>query len=126
LDDQRIGHLVTVAAILSAPVATTFFGLTATVNPTGITESGTTSTITTTGTATITPSGGTAPYTYQWLYDDLGDGIQATAPTSATTHFKKTSTLSGDVYSSSFVGKVTDALGASATTADCAVTISRT
>lgn len=118
---------MTVAAILCSPAATTFFGLTASLNPTSLSQTGTTSGITTSGTCLCTGSGGTPPYTYEWFADpENTDGITATAPNQATTAFKHLNSLSGETYSGSFFCTVTDALGAKGTTpVEVAVTITR-
>lgn len=62
---------------------------------------------------TVTPSGGTAPYTYSWNeISTAGDGdIGATAGTSATTSFTWSGlTFIGASQSSDFQCQVTDAL----------------
>lgn len=41
----------------------------------------------TTNSVTVTPSGGTAPYTYAWAFVDGDAGISINSPTSATTSF---------------------------------------
>lgn len=41
----------------------------------------------TTNSVTVTPSGGTAPYTYAWAFVDGDAGITINSPTSATTSF---------------------------------------
>lgn len=68
-----------------------------------------TGTATTTST-TITPSGGTAPYTYAWSLLMTTGGVNPTAggPTSATTNFTQTSLGPGEGVSSEWLCTVTD------------------
>jgi SprB repeat len=106
---------------------TVFQYLVATVSPSSLTASAATATITTTGSATVTVTGGTAPYTYAWgATDDYLDSIAATSPTSATTTFRRTSCISGDIYLARFFCRVTDAAGSMTQTDLVDVQITRT
>lgn len=81
----------------------------------------------TTGTVTVTPSGGTAPYSYLWEAAPYNtDGVGITSPTAATTSFRRNGCISGDSYIGDFFCTVTDALGVVAATSMVAVTITRT
>jgi hypothetical protein len=73
----------------------------------------------TTGTATVTPTGGTAPYTYAWslLTYDAGTPPTATVPTGPATAFTQTGIGAGEFYTSDWRVTVTDNLGLM-TTAD--------
>lgn len=68
----------------------------------------------TTNSVTVTPSGGTAPYSYAWAKDS-GDTISANSPTAATTSFTG-STADGETASAVFTCTVTDNVGAKAYT----------
>jgi hypothetical protein len=59
----------------------------------------------------VTPSGGTAPYTYLWSYVSGNTSIVATAGTSATTAFSAI-LFGGDSTTGSWKCKVTDATAA--------------
>lgn len=60
---------------------------------------------------TITPSGGTAPYTYAWTVVSYNAGVSPTVnlPTAATTAFTQTSMGPGDYFVAVFRCTVTDA-----------------
>lgn len=77
----------------------------------------------TTNTVTVTPSGGTAPYTYAWTLLESDGAVEptATAPASATTAFVQTSMSPGNIYSSEWRCTVTDS-STPALTATCDVT----
>jgi hypothetical protein len=62
---------------------------------------------------TVTPSGGTAPYTYAWSIT-VGT-CTINSPTSASTRFTKTGVNSGTEYDATAQCVVTDALGSTAT-----------
>lgn len=70
---------------------------------------------------TVTPSGGTAPYSYSWSKVS-GDAITANAPTSATTNFSA-NLAPGDFLSAVFKCAVTDAAGVSADSPTVNVTL---
>ena len=72
----------------------------------------------TTNSVTATPTGGRAPYSYSWALL-TGTGVTATAPTSATTAFRRTM-LPEDEDNGSWRVTITDDLGTTAT-ADVAV-----
>lgn len=76
----------------SGTLRTVFSGLKVSANFTNFTGFGTTEPILATPTCVITPTGGTAPYTYAWTFvDSTGIGTpSATAPTSAFTGFSAT------------------------------------
>lgn len=92
---------------------------------------GSTFTITTEGSSVVTPSGGTAPYTYAWR-DYLNDayynpdGIGILTPTGSSTAFRRSGCVSGETYVADFECVVTDAVSATATTGAVSVSISRT
>lgn len=105
---------------------TVYQSMTVAASPTSISQTGATSTITTGSSTTAVPTGGTAPYTVQWIdsgsYYDL---IQATTPTSATTTFRRTGCISGDTYLGEFFCRFTDATGAIADSNLVSVAITR-
>lgn len=65
-----------------------------------------------TNNTTVTPTGGTAPYTYAWTVLAYDNGVSPTiaGPTSATTGFTQTSVGPGEFYSATFRCTVTDAV----------------
>lgn len=72
----------------------------------------------TTNDTTVTPTGGTAPYTYAWAvvtYDNPSAAPTATAATAATSGFTQTSIGIGESYSATFRCTVTDDDGNTAT-----------
>lgn len=100
--------------------------LVATLSTNVISATAATSTITT-ASVTCNVTGGTAPYTYQWVPSgDYFDGVSATTPTAAATTFRRTTTTSGDAYLGSFTCNVTDATGFTTTSDAVAVEITRT
>lgn len=70
-----------------------------------------------TNNTTVTPTGGTAPYTYAWTVIEYDNGVSPTiaGPTSATTGFTQTSVGPGEFYSATFRCTVTDAATNTAT-----------
>lgn len=126
-DETGVLRLITRIRVrdTSNVLRTVFQYFTIDVSPTSITETASTPTIETGVSATASVTGGSAPFTYVWI-NSLGDPIQATTPSSATTTFRKTSTLRGDSYLAEFVCQVTDALGTTLETAPVTVSISRT
>lgn len=64
----------------------------------------------TSATTTVTPSGGTAPYTYAWsnLTYDASVAPTASAPTAASTAFVQTTMDPGAIYTSAWRCTVTD------------------
>jgi hypothetical protein len=73
--------------------------------------------------ATATPSGGLAPYTYNWTSSD--PLTSALSPTLATTAFRSTGNVSGEDFIVVMTCHATDSLGVTATD-DCTVTFTRT
>jgi len=59
-----------------------------------------------------TPSGGTGPYTYEWQHASGSVEITPDAPTAASTTFTADFDYLGQYYTSSYVCKATDSLGA--------------
>lgn len=98
-------------------------GVSVSVTTTDIFATGSTATITTT-TVTATASFGTGPYTYAWVMGGF-DGITATAPTSATTAFRRTVCVSGESYNGYSTCTATDSLGATGESALVNITITR-
>lgn len=66
----------------------------------------------TTGTATVTPTGGTAPYTYAWTWDSGGTGLTITSNTAAATTFGATGVAIDETRSGIAKCTVTDAAAA--------------
>lgn len=64
--------------------------LTATRSPSTVSKTGANGPLTT-PICTCSPAGGTAPYTYQWIYSS-GVAVTVNSPTSATTSFSHTGT----------------------------------
>lgn len=64
----------------------------------------------TTSSTTVTVTGGTPPYTHEWVLDTYDGPVPPTAnsPTSATTTFTQTSVGFGDSYTALWVDNVTD------------------
>jgi hypothetical protein len=62
------------------------------------------------GPATAAPIGGTAPYTYAWVYQS-GNELTLSAPAAAATGFDCGSLNPGDSLSSVYVCNVTDNIG---------------
>jgi hypothetical protein len=90
-----------------------------------LSKTGTAATLTTAST-TVTPSGGTAPYTYAWTFVS-GDSFTITSASAATTTFS--ATLNEDEFVSGIYRcTVTDSTGGTplTATADVPVTITRT
>jgi hypothetical protein len=101
-------------------------GISASLSSSSVTASGATSLIVT-GSVTVTPSGGTAPYTYLWQAAPYNtDGITVTSPTAATTTFRRNSCASGDTYLGNFFCTVSDAYGVTVDTGMVDVAITRT
>jgi hypothetical protein len=73
----------------------------------------------TTAVDTITPSGGTAPYTYAWAVVSYEAGVSptATAPAAAATAFTQTGVAPGEILLAVFRCTVTDS-AANTTTVD--------
>lgn len=71
--------------------------------------------------ATVTPAGGNAPYSYQWSMLTGNTGIAITAPTMATTAFRRV--LFGNSVNATAQCVVTDAFGLTAT---CTVDVTLT
>jgi hypothetical protein len=87
-----------------------------------MTATGSTSTITS-DSATATPSGGLAPYTYNWT---SSDGLtSALSPTLATSAFRSTGNVIGESIDVIMTCHATDSLGVTATDT-CTVTFTRT
>lgn len=63
---------------------------------------------------TASGSGGTAPYSYSWVWVSGDSAISANSPSSATTSFAAT-VSTGDNFRASFRCTVMDAVGATAT-----------
>jgi len=68
----------------------------------------------TTNSTTVTPSNGTAPYTYSWSRISGDSRVFAVSPTAATTAFRYTNAPVWTVAIATFRCTVTDALGATA------------
>lgn len=68
----------------------------------------------TSNSTTVTPTGGTAPYSYAWTVDSYTGGVSPTvdSPTAATTAFTQTGLSSGSYTFATFVCTVTDDDGA--------------
>lgn len=110
----------------SGILRTVFEYLVATLSSPTVSASAGTSTITTSS-ITCTVTGGTAPYSYQWVpSNDYFDGVSATTPSAAATTFRRTSTIVGDAYLGRFFCRVTDATGATADSGFVDVEITRT
>lgn len=78
----------------------------------------------TTGNVTVTPSGGTAPYTYVWTRVSSSHPTTnptATSPAAATTAFMQTNMTPSENYTSLWLCTVTDS-AVPANTATCNVT----
>jgi hypothetical protein len=84
--------------------------LSATANVSSVYGTGQAGTVITTGGVTITPTGGTAPYTYAWAKQS-GDTVNVTAPTAATTTFSQTGGA-GEVFNATYCCTVTDDVAA--------------
>lgn len=93
----------------------------ASASPTSLYKSTLTSSATTSST-TVTPSGGTAPYTYSWAKVS-GDTVTITSPTAASTTFSKTGMVAGDTFSGTYRCTVTDSTGGTPLTATADVTV---
>lgn len=80
--------------------------------PTSYGEGVTTSSGTVSSSFTMTPSGGSAPYTYEWTIVNSGDGrITVSSPTSATTTLTYSLlAANGSTVDAVLTGTVTDAL----------------
>lgn len=85
--------------------------LSATRSPTSVYGSGTGTNITIyTASTTVTPSGGTAPYTYSWAkFGTIDASFDATSPTAATTTFHRHGAGGDTTYSQDWRCTVTDA-----------------
>ena len=94
---------------------------TASASPTSLYKSTLTSSATTSST-TVTPSGGTAPYTYSWAKVS-GDTVTITSPTAATTTFSKSGMGVGDTFSGTYRCTVTDSTSGTPLTATADVTV---
>lgn len=64
-----------------------------------------------TDTVTATPTGGTAPYTYSWVYVSGDPEVTAAAPTSAGTTFTANPVYDGSPFTTVFRCDVTDNAG---------------
>jgi len=93
----------------------------ASASPATLYDTGDTGTITS-GSTTVTPSGGTAPYTYSWAFQD-GDILTVTSPTSATTTFSTSGVAEGDFRAAVYRCTVTDSTTPTALTATVDVSI---
>jgi hypothetical protein len=78
----------------------------------------------TTGSVTVTPSGGTAPYTYAWTWASGGASITITSATAATTTFSAATLAIGETRSGQARCTVTDNVSATYTI-DASVSIAR-
>jgi hypothetical protein len=78
---------------------------------TSLSGSGATPYIATSAAATITPSGGTAPYVYEWIEVFNNNSIFAVTPNAATTYFARNACVSGELYNAQFFCRVTDGYG---------------
>lgn len=87
-------------------------GVVVTAIPSSINASGSTSTIVT-DPVTASASGGVAPYSFVWSWQDNLSGMTIGSPSSATTAFTKAGTGTGESYFASARCDVTDAVGAS-------------
>jgi len=97
--------------------------LSASASPGSISAS-TSDTSVTSAATTVTPAGGTAPYTYAWVWNSGGTGITITSTTAASTTFSATTLTLGEVRSGIARCTVTDNIAATYTV-DVAVTITR-
>lgn len=109
---------------LAASAANISTTLNATASPSSVTKSGA-GTPQTTASVTVTPTGGTAPYTYSWVRNSGSTSIAVDSATAATTTFTGTSLASGTTYSAVFRCTVTDNVAATKTV-DVNVEITRT
>jgi hypothetical protein len=92
--------------------ATASTGLSALVVP-GTAQASVYTTTATTNSVAVTPSGGTAPYTYAWTFTTGGTNITITSSTSSSTTFSATTALSqGETRTGTARCRVTDNVGA--------------
>lgn len=107
-----MGSAVAVAALAVSLSSTT-------ASYSAVAASGTTMT---TKTISATISGGVGPYVSSWAVT-TNDGITATSPTTPSTAFRKTNTISGTAYSATAILTVTDSLGATVSSSKVTITI---
>jgi hypothetical protein len=108
---------------LAASAAAISVTLNASASPSSLTTTGSASSITTAST-TVTPTGGTAPYTYGWVRNSGSTAISANSASAATTTFTGTGLASGATVSAVFRCTVTDNVAATKTV-DVNVSITR-